>query len=146
MVQRVEVEARHHSGSHQVAAHLGRVLDTERSDGSVIVLRGLEDLDNVLGRRELAELGQVAQRGVALDRQDAGHDGTRDADSTTVSDELEEGIGLEEELRDDKVGAGIDLLLEVREVLLVVVALGMAVRITERERERERERWGDEGS
>jgi hypothetical protein len=43
--------------------------------------------------------------------------------------ELEEGLGLEEELGDDEVCPGLHLLLQVPQVLLVVRAVRVPVRV-----------------
>ena len=64
-----------------------------------------------------------------LYRQDAGDDRHRDADRATVAHELDEGGRLEEELRDEEVGAGVHLLLQVREVLLVARAVRVSIRV-----------------
>ena len=72
----------------------------------------------------------MAQGGGALDREDAGKDGTFDADGSTLLYKRNERRDLEEELRDDKIGACIDLFLEMEDVVVKGGAIGMAVGIS----------------
>ena len=53
----------------------------------------------------------TSYRSTDLYGHDAGQDGHGDADGATVTHKLEECWGLEEELRDDEVCSGVDLLL-----------------------------------
>lgn len=65
-----------------------------------------------------------------LDGEDARQDGAGDADGAAVGQELEEGVGPEEQLRDDEVRPGVHLLLQVAEVLLVALRLRVAGGVT----------------
>lgn len=60
-----------------------------------------------------------------LDGEDARQDGTRDADLSAVVKELEESVGSEKQLRDDEIRSGVHLLLEMPEILLVALGLGV---------------------
>ena len=58
--------------------------------------------------------------------EDSGQDGTGDANRPAVIQKLEERVGPEKQLRDDKVCSSVHLLLQVPEVLLIAPGLGMA--------------------
>jgi hypothetical protein len=73
--------------------------------------------------REARELGEIA------DGHDSRDDGHGDADCFAVVDEAEIGIGVEEILGDRRVGTGLELALEVREVVPGTARLGMEFRI-----------------
>lgn len=61
-----------------------------------------------------------------LDGEDARQDGTRDADLSAVLQELEESVGSEKQLRDDEIRPSVHFLLEVLEILLVALGLGVS--------------------
>lgn len=86
-----------------------RLVDAVVPDGFVVVLKGRYHVDDVLRHVQLGQLHDVPQRLVALDGHDAGHDGTLNADGSTVLDKLDEGLRLEEQLSDDEVSASINL-------------------------------------
>ena len=86
-------------------AHRGRVVH----EAFHLQRHPARDLDAV-ARRELRDLR------VVVDRHDARHDGHRDAQRAHLVDEVEVGVGVEEELRDRRVGAGLDLVREVLQV------------------------------
>ena len=61
-----------------------------------------------------------------LYRHDAGQDGDGDADGTAVADKLEEDRRLEEQLSDNEVCTGVDLLPQVNQVIIIAWAAGVS--------------------
>lgn len=49
---------------------------------------------------------------------------------TAVLDELEESVGVVEQLSNDEVGTGIDLLLQVLHVILIRIGINVLLRVT----------------
>ena len=74
-------------------------------------------------RRELRDPG------VVVDRHDARHDRHVDAERAHLVDEAEVGVGVEEELRDRRVGAGLHLGREVLQVGVGERCLRMVLRV-----------------
>jgi len=66
---------------------------------------------------------------VVADGHDAGDDGNGDAQGARVFDEIEVGIGVEEVLRDRCIRAGVNLALEVGQILRVGARLRVNFRI-----------------
>ena len=58
-----------------------------------------------------------------------GQDRTGDTDRPTIGFEFEEGLRLEEELRDDEISAAVDFLLQVDQIVLVRFRVRMPLRI-----------------
>jgi hypothetical protein len=64
-----------------------------------------------------AGVGEAGQLGEAGDRHDAGNDRDVDAPRADFVDEVEVGVGVVEVLGDRRIGAGLDLAHEVRQVV-----------------------------
>lgn len=108
---------------------LGTGLLTDYWRTLVVVLYGVHDFGDLVGQLDFREPRDGRQRLVRLNGEDAREDGARDAQTAAVAHEREELLGLEEQLRDDEVGAGVHLLLQVLHVLLVADRLRVRVRV-----------------
>ncbi len=67
---------------------------------------------------------------VYLNRKDSWENGAGDANVPTVFDKFEEGFCPEEELGDDEVRTGINLLLQVPDVIFIARRLWVALGVT----------------
>ena len=94
-------------------------------NGLIVILERLHHISDLLRDLELGELDNVPEAVVCLYGEDAGDDGAGDPLSSTVRHKLPEGGHGEEELGDDEVRPGLDLLLEVHEVILVAGGVRM---------------------
>lgn len=65
-----------------------------------------------------------------LNREDSWENGAGDANVSTVFDKFEEGFCPEEELGDDEVRTGINLLLQVPDVIFIARRLWVALGVT----------------
>src|SRR3990167_5545568 len=117
------------SGGGRAGAQLGDSLQPEAANRGNIVAepRQLQpqparDL-RAAGIREPRQLGEIA------DGHDAGNDGNTDADGFAVVDETQVGVGVEEILCNCGIRAGVQLALEVPDVVLRAPRLRVELRI-----------------
>ena len=119
LVDEIGGELGRHRRAQERRALAGRVVAL----GGAVGLRELCRYAGAAGGREARGLGEV------LDRQQAGHDGRVDPGRGATVAEAQEGLRLEEELRDRRRGAGIDLAAEPLDVGIVGSRLGMTLGI-----------------
>ena len=127
-VERVEMELVHALGL-QPAALLGGERGGDQAARVGIVVEPVEMRRHpgrdrgAAGRAELLNLGEIG------DRQDARHDRHRDPGRRGAVAKSQKEIDIEKVLGDRPVGAGIDLALEIVEVVLGAFRLGMGLGI-----------------
>ena len=118
-IERVEMElvdAFALQAAAEVAGHGGG----DHAAGLDVVVEALEHLGQPGRHLGAAQAGHPGDALEVRHRHDAGHDRHVDAGRRGVVAEAQEIVGLEEELGDAAVGAGIDLALEVVEIGLGV--------------------------
>jgi len=110
----------------ELLAELGGDLDADGADVRRVLDAGeaIGEPGRELGARELGEALDLARVGHRHDAREDGHVG-REAVTDRPLPEREVVLGLEEELRDDELGAGADLLDEVTRVVLEARRLRM---------------------
>jgi CheY-like chemotaxis protein len=118
----------------QALAQLGDDVEAEGADRVGIVAEAFELAPHPARNLGAAGVGKARQLGKAGDRHDAGDDGDRDAERARLGDEVLVGVGVVEILGDRRVRAGIDLALEVQQVL----ARAPGLRVPFRDRPRPR--------
>ena len=116
-VERVEVDAGRAVGQ-QVGALHRRVGDAELGHRLVARPALMQVGEHVVGDRRAAHARDARELVVGRDRHDAGDDRDLDADRAGALDEVEVERVVEEELGDEEADAGVDLLLEVAQVVL----------------------------
>ena len=92
-------------------------MDSIVPDGIIVAFQRVNNVMDLLGNLQLAQLDDVPQGVVALDGHDAGQDRAVDADGAAVVDELLEGGRLEEQLRDYEVSACVDFLPGLKKII-----------------------------
>mmetsp|Transcript_1107 Transcript_1107/g.3250 ORF Transcript_1107/g.3250 Transcript_1107/m.3250 type:complete len:228 (+) Transcript_1107:147-830(+) len=120
LVQGVHVES-WSPGLDESFAHLRCEVDAVLLHRLWVVLDWLERVENLLGHLGLAEPGHAHEAAIGLDGHDSRQDRAVDPDVPAVLDKLEEGPAVVEELRDDHLAAGVNLLLQILELPLVVL-------------------------
>ena len=110
------MQARRAAGK-QAVAQVGHHIQPEGANRRQIVAIAFQLLSQPARDFGAAGVGEARQLHVVADRHDAGNDGDADAERARVFDEVEVGVGVEEILRDRGVGAGVDLALEVGQIL-----------------------------
>src|SRR4051794_6208466 len=130
-VHGAEVDAGRAVGQ-QVGALHRRVGDAELGDGLLVFLARVELAEHVFGHRRAAQPGDRLDLAVVGDGHDPRDDRDLDPDRPRPVDEVVEQLVVEEQLGDEEVDAGVDLRLEVAQVVLggggVDVRLGEARR------------------
>src|SRR3954453_1610835 len=114
-IERIEMDAGR-ATSDQVAALSRRVLDAERADGVGVVAARLARGEQRRRNGRAAERGEALDLREVRDRHDAGDDRHFDTRAARALDERKIVLVVEEELRDQKVSAGLDLGLEIAEI------------------------------
>src|SRR5476649_778009 len=123
-VQRIEVKLLDAFVA-QAAAEIARDGGGDHTPCLDVLFQSLEHLGQPrrhLGTAQARHLGDALE---VRDRNDAGHDRHRDAALGGMVAEAQEIVGIEEELRDAAVGAGIDLALEIIEIALDALRVRM---------------------
>ena len=82
----------------------------EHLDGLLVVLDGLQGVEDLLRDVGLAEARHALEAAVGHDGHDARDDRDVDAHLLAVGHKLDELVDVVEELRDDELASGIDLL------------------------------------
>ena len=114
------------AGAHQLGrTELRRPGDAEVELGALVAAEGFHRRGQLLRDRRLAELAEAHDLGVAGDRHHPGDDRHVDPGRAGRGDEVEVVAVVEEELGDQKAGAGVDLGLQVGEVGLEAGGSGM---------------------
>ena len=121
-------------------------MDSIVPDSIIVPLQWINNVMDLLGNLQLAQLDDVPQGVVALDGHDAGQDRAVDADGAAVVDKFLEGGSFEEQLRDYEVSAcihflpGLNMVLkasresltipEVKKVIFVALSFRMSSWVT----------------
>ena len=121
-------------------------MDSIVPDSIIVPLQWVNNVMDLLGNLQLAQLDDVPQGVVALDGHDAGQDRAVDADGAAVVDKFLEGGSFEEQLRDYEVSAcihflpGLNMVLkasresftipEVKKVIFVALSFRMSSWVT----------------
>jgi hypothetical protein len=111
-------------------AHLSNELRADLSHLIVVVFDGVKGIPESLWNYSLRPVGDPFEMVPVLDGHDSRHDGHRDACGADVADPVEKDVDVEEHLRDDEIGAGIDLLAQVSHLFFARDGLLVALRET----------------
>src|SRR6185437_2102942 len=122
VVQRVEVQA-WRAALDQRCAHLRHHIEAECADRRRIVAEAFEAAPDPAWNLGAARVRKARELREASDRHDAGHDRHVQAAARARIDEMPVRVGVEEVLRDRRVGAGVDLALETREIVVGIARL-----------------------
>ncbi len=123
-VEHEEVDARS-PGGEELLALARRVGDPEGALGLLVAPQRLELLVEELGDLRVADAAEPVQPGARDDRQDPGDDGDVDAGLAHLGEPVEVDLVVEEELADQELGAGLDLLAQIGDVGLGGGGLGV---------------------
>src|SRR5262245_33724987 len=129
LVERIEMNSGS-SGAQELGALPRPVLDAEREPGLRIVAGALERLGELRGHGVARQLRDALDLARVRDRHDARHERNADARPARALDEAEVVGVVVEQLRDDDVEAGVDLLLQMPDAHVEVAGLGMALRVS----------------
>lgn len=105
-------------------------VDTVFLDRSVVVLDGFEIIPDLLRNVVVAERDDTLQTIVVLDGENTGEDRAFDANSTASFDELDENVGVKEELGNYKISASVDLFLETSQIVFLVRVVDVTLGVT----------------
>src|SRR5436189_3800605 len=126
-VQRVEMDARRPARQKLVALP-GRVRNAQQRLGLGVPAERVHRPRELLGNGRIAAVAEANDLVEARDRNHARDDRDTDSGLAGGADEVEVETVVEEELRDEKARAGVDLRLQVGEVGLQIGRLGMDFR------------------
>src|SRR5262245_3357602 len=129
LVERIEMNSGS-SGAQELGTLPRPVLDAEREPGLRIVAGPLERLGERGGHRVARQLRDALDLARVRDRHDARHERHADARSARALDEAEVVGVVVEQLRDDDIEAGVDLLLQMPDAQVEIAGLGMALRMS----------------
>jgi len=87
-------------------------------------------LHDKVGNVHFSQLADVSERCVSLDGENSGDDGDVDASGFAVFDVVDEVVRVEEELSDDEVRTRDHFLFQVKQVVFIRRAVGVAIRIS----------------
>src|SRR5262249_26960136 len=118
------------AGAQELGALPRPVLDAERESSLGIVAGALERLGERRRHRVARQLRDALDLARVRDRHDARHERDADACPARALDEAEVAGVVVEQLRDDDVETGVDLLLQVPDAHVEVAGLGMALRVS----------------
>src|SRR5438874_7150715 len=113
----------------EVAAQIGDDVEPEGANRCRIVAETLQLAADPARDLRAAGVREARQLGKAQDRHDSRHDRRLDPGGDRLVDEVIVAVGVEEILGDRRVGAGVDLALEVGEILARISGLRMIFRV-----------------
>jgi hypothetical protein len=125
-IHRVEMESTNANISVQdFATHICHQLSADLANLLVVVLHGLEGVEEALGYGNFSEARCALEAVPRLDRRDSRDNGDGDARFTDSLDPTDEEIDVVEHLREDEADAGVDLFFQPSN-LVVTLFLGQS--------------------